>query len=242
MGAALGLAITLPAAQALRLFAALGLGMALPYLAASAWPGWSARAQARALDGPSSAMAFPMLATVVWLVWVLGQQAGIDGVLRTAGQAGGAGLGGWLCVRPTRAPARGAWRVCCSLGLLCAVAALGGAVAGATPVRPHPRRQPRRLRWQPGLERAASEQRPAVFVDFTAAWCVTCQFNERIALSDAHVLSDLKARRGGCFVPTGRCTTPPSPTSARLAQRRAGLRAVRPGRRAAARASYFPSC
>ena len=65
----------------LGIFAALGLGLALPYLLASWLPAF-----ARALPRPGAWMqtlrrllAFPMLATVVWLVWVLGQQTGIDG-------------------------------------------------------------------------------------------------------------------------------------------------------------------
>src|SRR5690606_9171836 len=77
----LGLAIGLPTVQALAVFGALGMGMALPYLAASWWP-----AIARALPRPGAwmqtfrqFMAFPMFATVVWLLWVLGQQTGIDG-------------------------------------------------------------------------------------------------------------------------------------------------------------------
>jgi DsbC/DsbD-like thiol-disulfide interchange protein/cytochrome c biogenesis protein CcdA len=81
MGASLGLALGLPAVQALLIFAAIGVGMALPYLAASVSP-----ALARKLPRPGPwmdtfrrAMAFPMFATVVWLVWVLGQQTGIDG-------------------------------------------------------------------------------------------------------------------------------------------------------------------
>jgi thiol:disulfide interchange protein len=87
MGASLGAGVTLPAAEALSVFAALGLGMALPYLAASAWPGL-----ARACRGPGrgwrtfkTLMAFPMFATVVWLVWVLGQQTGIDGAAALLG-------------------------------------------------------------------------------------------------------------------------------------------------------------
>ena len=89
MGASLGLAATLPAAPALAIFAALGLGMALPYLGASLWPGL-----ARALPRPGAwmarfkvLMAFPMFATVVWLLWVLGQQSGIDGVESAADAA-----------------------------------------------------------------------------------------------------------------------------------------------------------
>ncbi|WP_395056831.1 protein-disulfide reductase DsbD family protein, partial [Polaromonas sp.] len=81
MGASLGYAIGLPAVQALLIFATIGLGLALPYLAASLVP-----AIARALPRPDAwmdtfkkFMAFPMFATVAWLVWVLGQQSGIDG-------------------------------------------------------------------------------------------------------------------------------------------------------------------
>jgi thiol:disulfide interchange protein len=81
MGASLGFAIGLPAAQALLVFGAIGLGMALPYLLASWVP-----AVANALPRPGAwmdtfrrLMAFPMFATVAWLVWVLGQQSGIDG-------------------------------------------------------------------------------------------------------------------------------------------------------------------
>src|SRR5690606_10725876 len=81
MGASLGLAIALPAPQALLLFGALGLGLALPYLLAGFVP-----AIARLLPKPGAWMdtlrrllAFPMFGTVVWLVWVLGQQSGIDG-------------------------------------------------------------------------------------------------------------------------------------------------------------------
>jgi DsbC/DsbD-like thiol-disulfide interchange protein len=87
MGASLGFALTLPATPALAVFAALGLGMALPYLAASAFP-----AVARLLPRPGAwmatfktVMAFPMFGTVVWLVWVLGQQVGIDGATALLG-------------------------------------------------------------------------------------------------------------------------------------------------------------
>lgn len=81
MGAALGFAIDMPAPQALAVFAALGVGMAVPYLLAAWVPAvarWLPRPGAW-MDTFRRAMAFPMFATVVWLVWVLGQQSGIDG-------------------------------------------------------------------------------------------------------------------------------------------------------------------
>ncbi len=102
MGASLGAALGLPVAQALAVFAALGLGMALPYLAASAVPAVGApAAAARRLDGDlPRLMAFPMFATVVWLVWVLGQQSGIDGAGRCC----------WRCWRWRSEPGGGALR------------------------------------------------------------------------------------------------------------------------------------
>jgi len=111
------LGLTLPGAQALALFAALGVGMALPYLAASAWPGL-----ARAMPRPGAwmatfkaAMAFPMLATVVWLAWVLGSRpASTRG--RLAGRAGGAGVRAvGLGPHRQRPRARAAWSACGAL-------------------------------------------------------------------------------------------------------------------------------
>ncbi len=81
MGASLGFAVGLPAVQALSVFAALGVGMALPYVLVSWVPAllrWLPRPGAW-MDTFRRAMAFPMFATVIWLVWVIGQQTGIDG-------------------------------------------------------------------------------------------------------------------------------------------------------------------
>lgn len=197
MGAALGLAFTLPAAQALLVFALLGAGMALPYLAMSAWPGL-----ARAMPKPGvwmatfkSVMAFPMLATVVWLVWVLGQQTSIDGAaaLLAVLLALAFALWAWGRVdseRTSRLVWSGLGAVLLGLALTWALptwreaqAAPAGADAGAT--------------WQPwSTERVAALQAEGrmVFVDFTAAWCVTCQVNKRTTLGDAGLLEDLRAR------------------------------------------------
>ncbi len=199
MGASLGLAIALPAAQALAVFAALGLGMALPYLLASWVP-----AVARALPRPGAwmatfrhLMAFPMFATVVWLLWVLGQQSGIDGAaallmllvvlallvwalgLRGRGRTVIAGLSlvglawlGWTIgpnVTRLQDPTPGQ--------------AVATAVEGVS--------------WQPWSPQAQAElvaQGRPVFVDFTAAWCVTCQYNKRTTLADASVLGDMAGK------------------------------------------------
>jgi len=197
MGAALGLAVTLPSTQALAVFAALGVGMALPYLAASAWPGLAAR-----LPRPGAwmahfkvLMAFPMFAAVVWLVWVLGQQVGIDGAAALLGVLVALAFAAWALGSPTLGPAarRGFGAV--------AVVLVAAALTWALPTWRHEavaRASDAGERWQPwSSERVAQAlaQGQPVFVDFTAAWCVTCQFNKRTTLERDEVQAAFAGKR-----------------------------------------------
>ena len=200
MGASLGLAIALPAWQALAVFALLGLGMALPYLAASWWP-----AVARALPRPGAwmntfrqLMAFPMFATVVWLLWVLGQQSGIDGAAALLMLLVVLALLIWaLGLRgKSRAVLGGVAAVALlwlGIGIGPHVTRLQAADSTGAPVAT----SVQGLNWEAwSPERQAAllaEGRP-VFVDYTAAWCVTCQYNKRTTLADATVLADMAAR------------------------------------------------
>ena len=205
MGASMGLTATLPPVQALAVFAALGIGLALPYLAASFVP-----AVARALPRPGAwmdtfrkLMAFPMLATVVWLVWVLGQQSGIDGagallillvslsmVVWALSLAGRARL--WMASVSIAAMAMLVWAFAPHVTNVLAVAdastsAPGTAANGAATATGW---QP----WAPGApEQIVASGRP-VFVDFTAAWCVTCQYNKKTTLANADVIADLQSK------------------------------------------------
>ena len=197
MGASLGAAVTLPVPQALAVFAALGLGMALPFLAASAWP-----ALARLLPRPGvwmahfkTLMAFPMFATVVWLVWVLGQQTGIDGAAALLALLVALAFVAWALGSPALgARARRGFGAAALLllgvAMFWAVPALRHEAAAQVPGAAD--------EWQPWsserVAQAQAEGRP-VFVDFTAAWCVTCQFNKRTALADAQVKADFAAAR-----------------------------------------------
>ena len=197
MGASLGAAVALPTWQALMVFAALGLGMALPYLAASAWP-----ALARLLPRPGvwmahfkTVMAFPMFATVVWLVWVLGQQTGMDGVAALLALLVTLAFVAWALGSPTLGPkARNGFGavalVLMAAALFWAVPTLRHEASAQVPGASDP--------WQPwSAERVAQAQAQgqAVFVDFTAAWCVTCQFNKRTTLADASVKAAFEARK-----------------------------------------------
>ena len=198
MGAALGLAFTLPPVQALTLFAALGVGMALPYLAVSAWPGL-----ARRLPKPGvwmatfkTAMAFPMLATVVWLAWVLGQQTGTDGIAALLAVLVALAFALWAWGRiESGSIARMAWS---TAGVLFLGLALSWAVPSWREAQAAVPVVSAEARWQPwSAERVAAlnAEGRAVFVDFTAAWCVTCQVNKRTTLGDAAVLAHLDAQR-----------------------------------------------
>ena len=201
MGASLGLVLTLPAIQGLAVFAALGVGMALPYLVFSAWP-----AAGRWLPRPGPwmdlfrrLMAFPMFATVAWLVWVLGQQSGIDGAASLLVLLVALALLAWTWGLAGRA--RLALGVLAVVLLAAGLWACGPAVvrvapattAGATdPASAH---QPRWEPWSPEAVAQALAQGRPVFVDFTAAWCVTCQYNKATTLTQSEVLADFAQRQ-----------------------------------------------
>ncbi|WP_027015644.1 thioredoxin family protein [Comamonas composti] len=195
MGASLGFAIDMPAVQALTVFVALGLGMAAPYLLASFVPaivGWLPRPGAW-MNTFRHAMAFPMFATVVWLVWVLGQQSGIDGAAALlALLLAGAALVWALTLQGRARIVLASLVVLLSASLLYVAAPLIGAESHAGAARPGDEQTASGELWQPWSAARVDELQTTgqpVFVDFTAAWCVTCQVNKRTTLSNAEVLA-----------------------------------------------------
>lgn len=194
MGASLGLAVGLPALQALLVFAAIGLGLALPYLVASFVPAF-----ARALPRPGAWMdtlrhllAFPMFATVAWLVWVLGQQSGIDGAGALLALLVALSAVLWSLTLKGRSR-----RVASTL--LIALAAWSTWAIGPNVVRFSDASAPQAgtelwQPWEPGrVDQLLATGQP-VFVDFTAAWCVSCQYNKKTTLANAEVIADLQGK------------------------------------------------
>ena len=194
MGASLGFALGLPAWQALSIFAFLGIGMALPYLLASIVP-----AVARMLPRPGAwmdvfkkIMAFPMFATVAWLVWVLGQQSGVDGAGALLVMLVGMSMLVWgLSLRGRSKAVVTAVSVTFLSGL---VWATGSFITQSTP-HTAPAAASGWQSWEPGkVDQLLAAGQP-VFVDFTAAWCVTCQLNKKTTLNNAQVLADFSAKK-----------------------------------------------
>jgi thiol:disulfide interchange protein DsbD len=193
MGAAVGFAVTQPPLVALTVFAALGAGMALPFLALTAFP-----SALRLLPRPGAWMetlkrvlSVPLFLTVAWLAWVLSQQVGT----RTFwGFAGGFPL--LAAILAVRGLSRGGDVAGARLGIGAGVAALLVAVlafdAGGA------RAPAQGANWEPfsrvRLNTLRAEGR-TILVDVTAAWCITCQVNDRTTLTAESVRSAFAAGR-----------------------------------------------
>lgn len=190
MGAATGYALTANAALALAVFAALGTGFAAPFVALAFAPG-----MLRKIPRPGAWMvmvrqllAFPMYGAAIWLTWVLSLQAGSQGVLTLLSAALLVTFALWLIGEGVGSPSFG-WVRRATAGL-----ALAGAIllvaAISTASQPTTDGTAGQLGYQPfSAERLAELQQSGqpVFVNATAAWCITCLVNERLALTGAGV-------------------------------------------------------
>lgn len=190
MGAAMGYALTQPPAAALSIFMALALGFAAPVVALSFAPGLL-----RLLPKPGrwmlvlkQAFAFPMFATAIWLVWVATMQAGADGALAALVAILIAGFALWL-IGVTRGSGRGV-RIAASLAAILLVGATSAFVIDSATPSAQPTAQAGTEApgvWSPTRVAELQAQGKPVFVNFTAAWCITCLANERVALSRQEV-------------------------------------------------------
>ena len=208
MAGALGYALTQPPVVALAVFLALALGFAAPFVAVAFIPGllkllprpgaW--------MDVLKKGLAFPMYGAALWLAWVFAQQSGpiALGQLLAAGVL--AAFGAWLhgVAQNRRAAGKGGM-VSTIIALLAVAAAVALAASGALAAQP-----PRAAAgageaapsgpgltaeaWSPEKVKALQAEGRPILVDFTAAWCVTCQVNEKVALSGSKVAEAFKAR------------------------------------------------
>jgi thiol:disulfide interchange protein DsbD len=190
MGAAIGYALAQSAASTLAVFTALGVGMALPYVLLAFFPNWR---KYLPFPGPwmvrlKQLLAFPLYGTVVWLAWVLGAQLDNDAVARLGAALLMVALALWAWQTSRTGGARG-WRWA-SLGALIVAIVVGAPIVGTLSGEAATRTVASEAgAWQdyaPDRLAQLTDAGRTVFVDFTAAWCVTCQVNKRLVLnSDA---------------------------------------------------------
>jgi thiol:disulfide interchange protein DsbD len=171
--------------------------MASPYLALSAYPRWLAKIPKPGpwMETLKQSLGWLLMATVLWLIWVLNLMAGGDAVILLAGILFAVGLAAWVLGRwgaihrdfPVRLTAK----------IIAASLMLGSIVAGfmaihqiapseASGISPAAGGMP----WEAFSEERLAELRAQgtpVFINFTAAWCLSCQVNERVAFSSARV-------------------------------------------------------
>ncbi len=184
MGGAIAYAFIAPPLKAMTVFLFLGLGLALPFLLIGFVP-----ALARRLPKPGPWMetlkhvlAFPMYATALWLLWVLGKQRGVDGMALVLGGLLLLAFGLWLFERNRWTGSRAVTL----LGVLLAIGALvpaWGVTQLAPPARAAQAASENVVEYSPQLlDRLRADNR-VVFVNMTADWCVSCKANERAVLS-----------------------------------------------------------
>ncbi len=232
MAGAIGWAVTQSPPAALAVFLALGLGLAAPFTALSFAPALFKRLPKPGawMEGLRRLLAFPMYAAAAWLAWVLVLQAGPNGLGLLLTWAVLLALLAWLW--GVRQKSGGRW----AAGALAAAAAVfvaavalplarGGLATeasaqtataadarGGLPIEP----------WSPERVAALRAEGRPVFVDFTAAWCVTCQVNERTALAGRGV-ADAFARTHAAYLKADWTKYDPRITAALSAQARSGV-------------------
>jgi thiol:disulfide interchange protein DsbD len=209
MGPALGFAVTQPAPQALLIFLGLALGFAAPFTLLAFSPGllkllprpgpW--------MDVLKKALAFPMYAAAAWLLWVLAAQTDRGSLAAAFAGAVLVGLAAWIFGAAQRRSANGQ-RARVVFGLSAVSVALAVVVLALAPFGPPPEAANASVAvaagvpsepWSPERVAALRAEGKPVFVDFTAAWCVTCQFNEQVALNTKEAVAAFQ-RTGAVYL------------------------------------------
>ncbi len=201
MGASIGFALVQPFAVGLVVFLALGLGLALPFLTLAFAPGLQRLLPrpGRWMEALKQALAFPLYATVAWLIWVLSFQVGAAGLLAALAALVLIAFGAWA-FRISQEQGSASGRVLRGM----AAVAIAGVVALAIVIDlDRPAGTNARYASSNGASEVFSQHKldallasgQPVFVNMTAAWCITCLVNERTALSTGAVREVFAGKR-----------------------------------------------
>lgn len=185
MAGAVGFALAQPAIVTIIVFMALAIGFAAPFLLLSYSPALLAKLPKPGpwMERLKEVLAFPMFGAAIWLIWVLSLQGGQSGLLKILIAMLLLGFAIWLLKRPVIWKVLGAASVLGALALpfTIATASVSSTASNTNSKLP-------KLEWSVDyVEELRAQGRP-VFVDFTAAWCVTCKVNELGALADGKVV------------------------------------------------------
>ena len=183
---ALGAALALPVVESFLIFTAIALGLSMPYLLLSIFP-----QAVKVLPRPGAwmetfkqFMAFPLYATVAYLVWVLAGQTSEGGMLMALFGLVLVALGVWFYGR-WNAPGAAAGRA--RFGVIAGAIVFAAGLWTGWPQPP----APTEIVWEKWSEEAVAKYRAEgrpVYVDFTARWCATCQTNKKLVFASAEVL------------------------------------------------------
>ena len=191
MGAAIGYTLSEPPATVIAVFVALAAGIAAPYAFLVLRPGLLRRLPKPGpwLQSTRQLLAFPLYATVLWLAWVLGEIAGLGAVIRLGAVLLAAAFGLWLWQR------RAHRLIAASIAAVIVAATVAWFSAGlAEPAAMKPASVEGEWKaWSPTAVQEYRGQGKSVLVDFTAAWCITCQVNKVTVLNTATVRDALRA-------------------------------------------------
>jgi thiol:disulfide interchange protein/DsbC/DsbD-like thiol-disulfide interchange protein len=209
LGSALGFAFSQPWWIILLVFGAVAVGMALPYVILTAKPAWMRFLPKPGpwMESAKQFMGFLMMATLLWLLYVLGKQLGMEAVVWTGAFLLTVGIACWLIGRfATLTASR---RTTIMTWFLAALAVSLGFWFFAEPllkartlIAEDPvaasdsgSAQADQIAWEAfslrGLESQLQSGR-GVFLDFTAEWCLTCKVNEKVVLADAEVVAAIR--------------------------------------------------
>ncbi|NTX37593.1 thioredoxin family protein [Myxococcus sp. CA033] len=203
LGTAVGFAFAAGPLTVLAVFTALGLGLALPFCLLVLVPGLAQKLPKPGawMERFKQVLGFALLGTTVWLVWVMGGLAGVDGMARLLAFLVAVGLGTWVYGQSQLQEGGRRW------GTL-AVAALVLVGSGVAALRfeeaaPAARASTTVGQAQPWSDEAVASALAAgqpVFIDFTADWCLTCKFNERTVLAREEVRAAFTEHHVAFFV------------------------------------------